>query len=249
GEGTLKVHRLTEPATVQRPLIGEISIYRRGAPGGRKDLSDPNNWELGEVVLEQDFTTGGDGATTNSLSLVAGVYRVVIQTQDRYGKAVKALHPLQVIDPEAPKLVTKIPFVLKAPKWSLEPGEELAALWGTGYDTGRAFVEIEHKHRVVKKFWTEPGLTQQRIRQAVDESLRGGFTLHVTMVRENRAYLESRRVEVPWTNKEFELSWEHFTSKLEPGQKETWTLVVKPRPAAVGADVRRLTSDQATSTE
>jgi hypothetical protein len=248
-EGTLKVHRLVEPETVPRPLIGELSRYRRGAPVGRRDLSDPKNWELGEVVLEQGFTTGGDGTTTNSLSLAAGVYRVVIETQDRYGKAVKALHPLQVIDPEAPKLATKIPFLLKAPKWSLEPGEELAALWGTGHDTGRAFVEIEHRHRIVKKFWTETGLTQQRIRQAVDESLRGGFTLHVTMVRENRAYLESRRVEVPWTNKELELSWEHFTSKLEPGQKETWTLVVKPRPAAVGADVRRLTSDQATNTE
>ena len=32
---------------------------------------------------------------------------------------------------------------------------------------------------------------------------------------------------MPWKNKELELKWEHFVSKLQPGQKETWTLVVQ----------------------
>ena len=100
------------------------------------------------------------------------------------------------------------------------------ALWGTGYDEGRAFIEIEHRHKMVKRYWTKPGQTQQQIKRAVTEAMRGGFTLHVTQVRENRAYLESRHVDVPWSNKDLELKWEHFTSKLEPGQKETWTAVI-----------------------
>src|SRR5208283_3655767 len=40
------------------------------------------------------------------------------------------------------------------------------------------------------------------------------------------AYLESRKIDVPWKNKELALTWEHFTSKLQPGQKETWTAVI-----------------------
>ena len=77
-------------------------------------------------------------------------------------------------------------------------------------------------------FWTEAGATQQPVKQAVTEAMRGGFTLHVTMVRENRGYLESRHVDVPWTNKNLTVKWEHFVSKLEPGQKETWTAVISP---------------------
>ena len=73
------------------------------------------------------------------------------------------------------------------------------ALWGTGYDEGRAFIEIEHRHSFVERYWTKPGQTQQQIKRAVNESMRGGFTLRVTQVRENRAYLESRHVDVPWT--------------------------------------------------
>src|SRR5664279_3809458 len=57
--------------------------------------------------------------------------------------------------------------------------------------------------------------------------MRGGFFLHVTYVRENRAYLQTRRVGVPWENKDLELKWEHFVSKLQPGQKETWTIAVQ----------------------
>ena len=41
---------------------------------------------------------------------------------------------------------------------------------------------------------------------------------------------------MPWSNKNLEIKWEHFTSKLEPSQKETWTAVIT---AGVAADVSR----------
>ena len=81
--------------------------------------------------------------------------------------------------------------------------------------------------------------TQQQIKLAVTEAMRGGFTLHVTQVRENRAYLESRKISVPWKNKELALTWEHFTSKLQPGQKETWTLQSSQRPGPGAGESRR----------
>ncbi len=79
---------------------------------------------------------------------------------------------------------------------------------------------------MLQAFWTELGLAQQQVKQKVTEAMRGGFTLHVTMVRENRAYLTSRRVDVPWSNKKLTVKWEHFVSKLEPAAKETWTAVI-----------------------
>ena len=80
---------------------------------------------------------------------------------------------------------------------------------------------------MIQRYWTKAGQTQQQIKLAVTEAMRGGFFVHVTYVRENRAYLESRKVSVPWKNKDLDLKWEHFVSKLQPGQKETWTLTVQ----------------------
>jgi uncharacterized protein YfaS (alpha-2-macroglobulin family) len=231
-EGSLKIYQLEQPATVIRPELTPPYYPRRrggGLEGGADKpgpTADPNTWPLGKVVAERGLTTSTNGRQTASFNLAPGVYRAIFETQDRFGKPVKAMLPLRVLDPAAEKLNLKIPSLLAAPKWQCEPGEEFMALWGTGYDTGRAYIEIEHRGKMIQKYWTRPGRTQEQIKQAVNESMRGGFTLHVTQVRENRAYLESRWVEVPWSNKQLGVKWERLVSKLMPGQKETWSLVV-----------------------
>jgi len=232
-EGVVKIHALQPPAQAQRP-----SWFARrdpledsdqaGAPG---DASDPNHWPLGEVVATLGFTTDASGQATLAVRLPEGVYRALLESQDRHGKKVTDRLPLRVLAPAGKQLGIRVPHLLEAPRWSVEPGEEFTALWGTGYESGRAFIEIEHRQQFLQRYWTAPGETQVQVQQAVTEAQRGGFTLHVTFVRENRAYLESRHVEVPWSNKELTLRWEHFTSKLEPAQKETWTIAVSGREA------------------
>jgi uncharacterized protein YfaS (alpha-2-macroglobulin family) len=61
----------------------------------------------------------------------------------------------------------------------------------------------------------------------VREEHRGGFTARVTQVRENRAYTHSLHVDVPWDNKELEITAETFRDKLQPGEKETWKFRIK----------------------
>jgi len=227
-EGSVKVYALEAPASVQRAPLGNGGRWYGGpTDSGTNDLSNPNFWPLGKVVVEKGFTTDTNGAAKLAFTLPAGAFRAVLETQDRFGKKVTGKLPLQVLDPATPKLAVKIPNLLAAPDWSVEPSQEFVAVWGTGYDTGRAFVEIEHRNRMIERYWTAPGRTQQQLKLAVAEAMRGGFFVHVTFVRENRAYLETHKVEVPWSNKELELKWAHFVSKLTPGQKETWTLEIR----------------------
>jgi uncharacterized protein YfaS (alpha-2-macroglobulin family) len=229
---SVKIHSLKQPEKVRR---ANLSNYRpmplaRGADGKipppKPDPSNPNSWELGEVKVEQGLTTDGAGKGVVRAKLGPGAYRAILQTQDRFGKKVTAELPLEVLKPEAKQFPIKVPYKVEGPKWSVEPGEEFMALWGTGYEKARAYVQIEHRRKIIKSFWTELGATQQPVKQKVTEDMRGGFYVHVTMVRENRAYFTSRKVDVPWTNKKLTVAWEHFLSKLEPGQKETWTAVV-----------------------
>ncbi len=229
-EGRVKIHALVQPAKVHRTPIGGADDDMNGTPDN--DLSNLNNWELGGVVSDRGFTSDTNGVATLSITLGAGAYRAVLETQDRFGKTVTGRLPIQVVEPEAPRLALRIPQLFDSPRWEALPGEEFMALWGTGYDTGRAFIEIERRHEIVQRFWTTPGQTQQKITLAVTEAMRGGLTVHVTQVRENRGHLQSRGISVPWKNKELELKWEHFVSKLQPGQKETWTAVITKAPGA-----------------
>ena len=68
--------------------------------------------------------------------------------------------------------------------------------------------------------------------------MRGGFTVRVTYVRENRGYMENKHVDVPWSNKDLTVKWEHFVNKLEPGKKETYTAVISgPKAHKVAAEM------------
>src|ERR1035437_7647423 len=245
-EGSVKIYDLQAPETVHRPPLSGLEPWRYGGGFGGgdvdqgdagKDLSNPNSWPLGKVVVEKGFTTDTNGVAKLPFKLAAGAYRAVLETQDRFGKKVTGKLPLQVLQPSATKLAIKIPQLLDAPDWEPQPGQEFMALWGTGYETGRAFIEIEHRHQMVQRYWTKAGQTQQQIKLAVTEAMRGGFFVHVTYVRENRAYLQTTKVSVPWKNKDLDLKWEHFVSKLQPGQKETWTIVVQsPKPKVQSAE-------------
>jgi hypothetical protein len=247
-EGVVRIHRLQPPAQVQRGPLERLFV--RWAPPATDDedpdLSDPNQWELGELTWESGFTTDATGTAQLAATLAAGAYRVLLESQDRFGVVVEAQLPVQVVDPAADHLAIKIPHLLEAPKWSLEPGGEFMALWGTGYDRGRAFVEIEHRGKIIDRYWTPAGQTQAQIRYPVTESMRGGFTLHVTYVRENRAYIESRTVQVPWSNKHLDLRWERFTSKLGPAEKETWTAVITRKPGGTSETGNQPASGAAT---
>jgi len=229
--GTIRIHALKQPDKVIRGQLASSGYYYYyGVPSAisasKPDASDPDTWELAALIREQAFKTDDTGQVTIPAVLKAGIYRATVATQDRFGKAVTARQTIQVVDPAASRFGVRVANYLAAPTWSVEPGQSFTALWGTGYDTGRAFVEIECRGQVLKAWWTDPNRTQETIQQPVTESLRGGFTLRVTYVRENRAYLSQQIVDVPWTNKQLTIAWERFRSLLEPGTKEVWTAIV-----------------------
>ena len=232
--GTIRVLALQPPPAVVRAPLAHAG-YRPGPEPGQPDLSNPENWPEGAQAAERTFETGAGGKARLEVPLGPGFWRVLLESKDAFGKRVTARLTVRVLQPEAAAPGLKIPHLLAAPSWEAQPGQEFLALWGTGYDTGRAFVEIEHGRKIIQRFWTRPGRTQQEIRLAVSEAARGGFTLHVTQVRENRAYLESRRIDVPWREQKLDLRWEHFTSKLTPGTPESWTLAITARKGGTNA--------------
>ncbi len=230
-EGTLKVSALQQPEQVARPELAvrprlPQPLGKNASEPAEPDLANPNSWELGKLVAEQPVKTNPAGSATADVKLDAGIYRAIFDTQDAFGAKVTAMLQITVLDTAADALNIRIPNLFAAESTTLEPGDELLAVWGSGYEQARAFIEVEHKGRILQSFWTDPNDTQVTLRQKVDESMRGGFTVRTTMVRENRAYLETHSITVPWSNKRLTIEWEHFVSKLKPGQEDQWTAII-----------------------
>ena len=78
-EGSVKVYELQAPEKVHRQPMSQPGYsspsYMSDASDRSNippDLSTPNNWPLGKVVVEKGFTTGTNGLATLSFNLTAG---------------------------------------------------------------------------------------------------------------------------------------------------------------------------------
>ncbi|WP_367872288.1 alpha-2-macroglobulin [Luteolibacter sp. Populi] len=237
-KGTLKIHRLKEPAVCPRPE--SVSPRRGRVPFGGEtdDDTNPDKWEPGELVVELPVETDKEGKATLKRALDAGAYRLIFETKDANGRLVRAIRGIQIVAPDARDFPTMMPFYTSSPAWSVEPGQELVLLWGSGQGKARACVEWRLRGRLLKREWSEDGRTQQVFRFPVKEDQRGGITVEVWQVTMNRLHQFKQVVQVPWTNKELKLRWEHLVSKLEPGAKESWTAVVEgPGGEAAAAEM------------
>ena len=227
--GILKVYQLKQPTACLRELEEVFN--------GRDDtlydapLPPPACWKSGEVLREMPVRTelakdGKDCPASVSVSLPAGCYRVVFEPASAPHKAV-AIADLQVEDPQAERFSTMLPFHVATPKSSWAPDEPYTLLWGSGLAVARACVEWLKDGKVLKREWSAPGRTQQVFSFMPDESMRGGICAEVTQCGANRLFQSEERFDMPWSDKELTLTWEHLTSKLEPGAKETWTAVIR----------------------
>ena len=231
-EGRLVIHRLAQPAVVERgDLQGGRPMPRMRRGGMRMppkppapDAADPETWAAGEAVSEQRVATEkATGKNVATVNLPAGIYRATFEIPAAGDvPAVKATTLVEVVDPEAKAYGVKRAFVMKAEKTTVEPESEFQALIGTGYDAGLALVEISQSGNVLERFWTKPGRTQWPVSYRATAANRGGFTVRAWMVREGRLHMHSQTVSVPWTDKKLSVEWERFTRRTEPGAKEIW---------------------------
>jgi hypothetical protein len=230
GEGTLKIHRLVQPATVDRGdlLDRPTPVFHRRRPAKpvapKPDPADPQTWADGEQVVTADVATDAtNGRATETAHLPAGIYRATFEIPAKGDvPAVKATTLIEVIDPAATTYGVKRAFVMKSEKQSVEPESEFSAIVGTGYDAGRVLVEISQSGQMLERFWTKPGATQWPVTFTAIGSNRGGFTVRAWMVRDGRLHEQSQVVDVPWTDKQLAITWERFTRRTQPGAKEVW---------------------------
>jgi uncharacterized protein YfaS (alpha-2-macroglobulin family) len=229
-EGRIIIKKLKEP---HHPVPGKLWSYdwwsdRENIEVRKEFGPDWKTWPEDRTVEEVKFSTLRSNPETLRIKLPAGLYKLECLSCDQFGQEVRSPLPLMVLPNWDNRTFSiKIPSLAKLQKASVEVGGRAKVLWGTGYSRGRALVEIEHKRKVVERYWTDANVTQHSFSIPVKEEHRGGLTVKVTQVRENRAYAHSLHLDVPWDNKELEITAETFRDKLQPGQKETWKFRIK----------------------
>ena len=221
--GIVQIYRLRQP---DQPVNESFWENEPSSVFG----SDWRQWPVAEQQWQGKFASPENSAQSLPFKLAAGFYRVEARAKDAFGREVKALLPLQVLPERNLKhFPLKLTNLVKVNNEIIEVGKTLELFWGTGFDSGRCFIEVECQNRIITSFWSEKGTTQQLFKLPIEELFRGGLTIHCSQVSHNRAYLQTIAIAVPWDNKELLVQTETFCSKLQPGAKETIKIRVKAK--------------------
>lgn len=246
--GTLRIYRLDAPKVPLRPRrwaqpdqyeLASLEAYRESFPHdvyGSQD--DAQTWErMGEPIFTQQLNTG-ESRTIDLDFLEAetkGAYVAEFITEE---DSLKATARFSLFESEAPQPPVAAWLETKLSKSSAEPGEAVQLTLMTSEPELFVRYELWWDNQRIDSAWLhiEDGNLTRKI--LVDESHRGGLTVHLAYFRENHYEQQTLSITVPWTNRQLSLEWETFRSPLLPGQQEEWRLTIKGSEAeAVAAEM------------
>ncbi|MCB0823357.1 MAG: hypothetical protein KDC09_11715 [Bacteroidales bacterium] len=236
--GTIKLFALEEPdqlirerywAAPDQQVIPEDEFKNSFPYDSYSGNPSMENLKEGKELLNFSFNSEIDSLLPlNEMpALTAGRYQVSAETTDEFGTKVAYSKIFTVYNPGKNKSPVHEFFWFKPLKNRCEPGENASFLIASADEKVRVLYEVTREYKVLKSEWITLNKEQKKIEFPVTEDLRGGFSIRVCFVKNNRSYEDGFRVDVPYTNKELDFEFITFRDKLQPGQKENWQIKIK----------------------
>ncbi len=235
---SLTVSRLIVPDRVlmervgQQPdvyLIAEEEFKKLFPNRVYKNENDKSSWEVFSVLYHGDINTGNkqELKLEKLSSWAPGEYKVEMKAEDAFGEEVSITKYFTLFSPSSDKLPLHAASWFVPLKSSCEPGEKAAFLIGSAYQNVKILYEIGGKNRTLSREWIELNNEQRKIEIPITEGDRGGVGVSLLFVSHNMSYNSSFNIDVPYSNKELDISFESFRDKLLPGQEEQWNIKIR----------------------
>ncbi|QAT86380.1 large extracellular alpha-helical protein [Corallococcus coralloides] len=238
------------PVEQPRPLDAGAQPAREASPTpgdaqkGRWDTAYDveqtlRRWDDGAELAQAAVTHGADGVATVKLpALRAGTYRLRYETTDAFGQKATAQRDFVVAGARAP---AGLPAVLAAERASVRVGEVARLMVASGFEGQPLVMDVYQGRNRVEHRQLTAGQGRAVVELPVTESLRGGFTVVLSMVRDWQTLSFQQTVAVPFDDKELSLEFATFRDTLRPGAKETFRVTVKgPKGAKLEAGAAEL---------
>lgn len=232
---SLAIYKLQQPGRMFRNRYWEMpdqfvmskeEYYRNFPYDVYADEDQVSKWALGAKVLEVTDTTSSNAAfNIRNAALANGWYKIIAVTSDKYGEEVKAEKFIRISDGRENKIDE--PVLVAVNKRSAEPGEKLSYSIQTGFDKIWLIQNLSRtgKNRSTQ-YNTIAGNKAYSNELTATEEDRGGISLNYAFVQHNRVYSNNEFMNIPWSNKELNITYSTFRDKLLPGAEEKWTIKI-----------------------
>ncbi|MEI6060953.1 MAG: alpha-2-macroglobulin family protein [Bacteroidota bacterium] len=234
--GTISIAKLRKPDQVlftrkwAQPdtILVSKAAFEKDFPGEvYKNEDDVSTWAQEATVFSASFTTPADSLFKPGQTLRAGMYVLEIKTRDAFGQEVLFRKYFSAFQPNETTTEAVSPLFFTLLTAAAEPGEDVKFVIGTPLKKACIIYEVIHKDKVVSREMLNLTNEQRLISIPVKEEYRGNFAISLSMVKNNRTFLASKVVSVPYTNRKLDISFASFRNKLLPGQEEEWQITLR----------------------
>lgn len=231
---TVTIHRLQQPDRLfrerywQEPdqFLYSEAEYRQLFPYDvYKNENLPVNWKKEKKLTDLvDTTSENEKFKINVEELKAGWYLVEVSAKDKYGETVKAIKTIHLTAKE-----NTHPFFfgsVEADKLLFEPGEKAVYELRTNLDSAWILHHINKPDRKMEEKFVSLSNASQPFEISIEENDRGGIALDMSFVKHNRLFTDSKILQVPFTNKQLNISYQTYRDKTLPGSEEKWKVKI-----------------------
>ena len=203
-----------------------------------QDESDYRGWKK-EKTLYTHTDSSNDYTKFNiqNSKLTEGWYVIEATTKDKFGAEVKDIKYVQVYNEKSTAFPSPTYTWSSQKNHSIEPGEQSTISIGSSATDVYLIQQIDKKKDAALRSYSDDENTtsvynyitlngKQSFTFPATEADRGGFGVYHFFVKNNRFYSVSNNVNIPWSNKDLQITYETFRDKTLPGSEEKWKLKI-----------------------
>ncbi|MGN6647735.1 MAG: alpha-2-macroglobulin family protein [Cytophaga sp.] len=233
----IRIFRLQPPEKVLRqrlwetpdkPLLSEEAFRKLFPEDEYANETAVENFPqklISEIIIKTD--SGKTAPWNIPDNWESGQYLILATAPDKDGVESETQLLFQKMDPASNKLAVVVPLFARVTKESFQPNEKAVFEIGSSFSDVHVLCEIERNGTIIRKEFLSLKNETKRIEQLLTEEDRGGLSVQYIFVHNSRVYGGTENINIPFTNKELDIRWETFRSKLLPGQAEQWRLIIK----------------------
>ncbi|PZF72833.1 alpha-2-macroglobulin family protein [Taibaiella soli] len=245
-EINVRVSLLKSPPVVYRKRIwdtpdqfvmDEATFHKYLPLDEYKNESDPTQWPVAAQVFNQAFTTivNGKIAVPAKTWTQTGYYEILITAKDKNGDTITEKKYVLVWNKASQNAIPASDIVIDENK-NYEPGNTASVylLSGLGKTNWMQIEKSADEKTIFSNHAAGSDLTWTK--NITDKDI-GTTELDWITVKDNRFYHATASINVPAQNN-LDISWETHRDKLMPGQKESWTMIVRgPKKEKLAAEM------------
>lgn len=244
---SLKLEKLQQPTAFYKERYWEMAdsialdkgTFQKMFPHwaySAKDLA-VEDWKVEKTIIKKN----GEANSPLNLdvkNLESGYYAIHIEATNQEKEKAKLTEYIVIYNQSDKSPAKSEYFWVKNLSPTAKVGEKAKFLIASKAKNVKVLYEIEIDGQLNKQEWISLNNEQKIIEIDVSEAHRGGFTVHLAMVHDNRKYISKMPFHVPFNNKQLDVKLSTYRNKTEPGSKENWTLTVKDiEGSAVQAEI------------